>query len=1332
MKYMQNKLPSGSHGTIKKVMSFILISCLISTGFVLSTTLNVKGKTTPNISVEKYVSSNGYNYFKNIEDEVGDEVIFKLIVDNTGETTLDLFVKDTLPNGLSYIQGSSIVNGYSQEPYIIVGNNLYWQFPNTVPQETVIITFHATVDECGIHTNKVNVTGSYNNGEIYGEDTAIVTADCWPVILVDKNVWNGSAWVDTINATVGETIRFNITISNIGSGPYVLYDITVNDTLPDFLTYADDATLNGVPREPDFTDNGNIIWQIPWEEVSVHPGDSLFIEFNALVTGCGNDVNLVNVTSQYCDPDILYVYGEDTVPVNVTCLFPDIKLVKTANVTQACIGETITYTYRVTNTGDVTLTNVNVNDNMLGSIVLNTTTLNPGEYAVGTAHYTVNEDDLPGPIINHATASGTPPSGENVTDTDYVSVEVCYHPSIDLIKEADLDEACIGETITYTYTVTNTGDVTLNNVNVEDNLLGGITLNKTTLAPGKWATGTASYVVDESDLPGPIVNHATATGTPPVGEDVNDTDDASVDVCYETGLTVEKYVKWDCTPPYKKIIKAHMWHWVTFKIYVNNTGNTPLNISVKDELPQGLTYWEGTANHSDVFEQSENILYWNFTIVQPGTSIEITFVADAEECGNLVNLVNVTGEYETTHVYAEDTATVEVLCPAIHIIKDVDKPIIHEGDQVTYTYTVTNEGNCNLTNVTVTDDQGLTPILISGDTNSNGWLDLNETWVYEATATLYTDVTNIGNVTAEDELEKMVYDEDNATVHVIHPNIDVTKTANVTQAHACDVVNYTIVVTNTGYDPLYNVYVNDTTLGISYYIDSLAAGESKTYYVEHTLASEPDPFENCVTVEGYDELGEKYSDSDCATVDIIEEPGVTVEKYVNNKGSQTYSKETSAEKGDIVSFKIVVNNTGDTPLNITVKDELPEELRYNNNAYPREPDAVTDNNVYWNFTNISSGGNITIIFDALALDCGDLVNLVNVTGTYRNIRVYDDDTATVDVPCEPNISVDKKAWNGSKWVDKLYLNEFGVKVRFNITVKNTGTVELKNITVIDTPSDCCLRDPTDFKPNYTKIEDDTIYWRLNETLKPNEETYVEFSAFVYCNVTNTAEAHANSSYGDVNDSDELPISREVSRLSYAPLSHDFGFMTPGETANTTFEIWNSGNGLLSYSFSENCSWVDIAPLSGTSTGEHDMVTVALNTTGLTPGNHTCNITIASNGGNGLFTVHVTVVARPAPPNITLLRPKENMLYINNKEITTFSTTLILGSITLHANATDTDGYIEKVEFYIDNTLEFNDTMRPYAWVWNEKVVGRHTITVKAYDNDGFTSQKSLTVTILML
>ncbi|HEC82076.1 MAG TPA: DUF11 domain-containing protein, partial [Thermoplasmatales archaeon] len=549
MIYTQNKIPSGSHGTIKKTMSFALTICLITAVFTLPASFEVKGSTSPNLSVEKYVSSTGYNYFKDIEVNEGDEVIFKLIVDNTGDTTLSLFVKDTLPEGLSYIESSSIVNGYPQEPYIIVGNNLYWQFPNAEPQETFIITFHATVNECGIHTNKVNVTGNYNNGEIYREDTATVTADCWPVILVDKKTWDGTQWTDHINASMGETIRFNITISNIGSGPYVLYDITVNDTLPDFLTYIDDATLNGEPREPDSTDNGNIIWHIPWEEACVYPGESMFIEFDALVTDCGNDVNLVNVTSQYCDPDILYVYGEDTVPINVTCLFPDIELTKTANVTQACIGETITYTYKVTNTGDVTLTNVNVIDDLLGSIVLNTTTLNPNEYAVGTAYYTVDERDLPGPIINHATASGTPSVGEDVTDTDYASVEVCYHPSIDLIKEADVDEACIGETITYTYKVTNTGDVTLNNVNVEDNLLGSITLNKTILAPGEWAVGTASYVVDEDDLPGPIVNHATATGTPPVGEDVTDTDDASVDICYDVDLTVEKYVKWDCTPP---------------------------------------------------------------------------------------------------------------------------------------------------------------------------------------------------------------------------------------------------------------------------------------------------------------------------------------------------------------------------------------------------------------------------------------------------------------------------------------------------------------------------------------------------------------------------------------------------------------------------------------------------------------------------------------------------------------------------------------------------------------------------------------------------------------
>ncbi len=120
-----------------------------------------------------------------------------------------------------------------------------------------------------------------------------------------------------------------------------------------------------------------------------------------------------------------------------------------------------------------------------------------------------------------------------------------------------------------------------------------------------------------------------------------------------------------------------------------------------------------------------------------------------------------------------------------------------------------------------------------------------------------------------------------------------------------------------------------------------------------------------------------------------------------------------------------------------------------------------------------------------------------------------------------------------------------------------------------------------------------------------------------------------------NNSDATPAERffmvqaEVpmeARLSFYPRSHDFGDVCKGQTGSVTFDIWNSGTGILSYSLSKICNWVDMSSTSGSSTGEHDTITVNIDTTSLSLGEHRCNIPITSNEGSGIFTIEVNVIS----------------------------------------------------------------------------------------------------------
>src|SRR5205814_577608 len=131
------------------------------------------------------------------------------------------------------------------------------------------------------------------------------------------------------------------------------------------------------------------------------------------------------------------------------------------------IGDAITYSITVTNTGDEALTDVVVNDPLLGGDLAGfPSTLAVGASVTKTFTHTVTADD-PDPLTNTVTASGTgADSDQTVSDQAECSTDV-VHPTIDLVKDGPA-LAHVGDTITYTFTVTNPGDVDLFEVTLSD------------------------------------------------------------------------------------------------------------------------------------------------------------------------------------------------------------------------------------------------------------------------------------------------------------------------------------------------------------------------------------------------------------------------------------------------------------------------------------------------------------------------------------------------------------------------------------------------------------------------------------------------------------------------------------------------------------------------------------------------------------------------------------------------------------------------------------------------------------------------------------------------
>ena len=464
--------------------------------------------------------------------------------------------------------------------------------------------------------------------------------------------------------------------------------------------------------------------------------------------------------------------GENTPTPVAPGFAPGIEIVKTADLsilpTPIPAGTDLTFRFTVTNTGNVTLSDVTVTDALPGVTVSGgPVTLAPGEgdTTTFTATFPLTSGVLAAnTVTNTATATGTwgtDGGGGPLTVSDDDTV-VTDFAGIAVVKTADASgvtiPALVGQTITYSFAVTNTGNVPLADVTLVDPLPdlaltgGPIAL----LAPGATdsTTFTATYVLTQDDIDaGDVVNQATATGTygtdggtPITVSDLSgatpaDDDPTVVPLSLAARLSLIKSVAAVADTNGNGLVDAG--DVVTYAFTVRNTGTVRLDdVTVSDPIvavsggplslaPGATDSTSITASYAltqaDVdrgfLENSAtatgNAVRADGTPILDGSGAPITAsdVSDAgtDPDGNTVSDpegVETPDGLGNTDGDPTNDPTVVLIAPGpgLSLIKSLASTvdangngIVDEGDTLVYGFIVTNTGNVRLADITIDD-----------------------------------------------------------------------------------------------------------------------------------------------------------------------------------------------------------------------------------------------------------------------------------------------------------------------------------------------------------------------------------------------------------------------------------------------------------------------------------------------------------------------------------------------------------------------------------------------------------------------------------------------------
>ncbi|MFA2650632.1 DUF7507 domain-containing protein, partial [Bacillus paranthracis] len=918
---------------------------------------------------------NGTKSVNKLFTDIGETLTYSIALANIGNiAATNVIYTDLIPSGTTFIPGSVTVNGVIQagaNPATgisigsIAANSTttvsFQVFVPSIPQTNPILNSGTTTYQYIPVPNQPAVSGTDTTNIV---STQVNNATVTMTKAVDKNF-----------ADIGDTLTY--TVSFTGTGNTNANNVIFTDVIPTGTTFViNSLTIDGTTQVGANPANGVNIGSIP-------TGTTKNVSFQVVV----NTIPASNVVSNGSSASYQYTVNPSQSPVtkNISSNLvstqinnANVTLTKSTNKQFATIGETISYTILITNSGNTAATNVQLTDSLPngtiltpGSVTLNGVLQNVDSLVsvpIGTIpggatftlsfQVTVINITTQNPIINNAFASylytvnaSLPPTSKTANSNSVTST--IRLANLHANKSVDKTFAEVGDVLTYTFALTNDGNVAANNVLLSDSIANGtafvpnsVIVNSVTqpgVTPASINIGsinanttiTASFqvVITSIPNPNPISNSASISynfivdpNTSPVSKNTTSTttftqvNDANV----ISAKTVDRAF-------------ATVGDILTYTVTLTNAGSVSADSpTFVDTNPDGTTFIPNTFLINGVLQNNAdpNIGVPLPSIAANGSlnvSYQVTVTSLPAQNPTLnssstqYSFILNPGDPPTIETSLSNTVSTQINLANVVIVKQVDVTIADVGQPITYTIALANTGNTPANNVVVTDilPPGTTLVpnsIFIGDALQLGadpsvGLQVGTipaggitTIVFQITTNGIPSPNPVQNSAAlqysfiaDSNLPAVVR---NATSNIVTTqintaNIVATKLTSTNFADVGDVITYATILTNNGNIPASNVT----------FTDIIPAG---TIFLPNTVMINGVPIANANPANGI-LIGTIGANSSRTVAFQVSVPTIPSPNPITNQSSTTFQYTYDASKS--VVTQMVASNTVQTTIN---------------------------------------------------------------------------------------------------------------------------------------------------------------------------------------------------------------------------------------------------------------------------------------------------------------------------------------------------------------------------------------------------------------------------------